>query len=303
MIKKPQQKQRVIIILGPTSAGKTALSIHLAKKFNGEVISADSRQVYKGLNLGTGKVTKREMANIPHHLLDVIDPKKQFSAADFKEQSETAIKDIVARGYLPIVAGGTGLYADTLAGTVILPGVPPNEKLRIKLEKYTKERLLKMLKKMDPVRAKNIEPQNKRRIIRAIEIAKTLGKVPKQKKGASSYEILWLGIDLPDNVLKQRIAIRIKERLRQGMVAEAKRLYAHGLTYKRMEALGLEYRYLAHLLKKRITKVEFKEQLNSAIWQYVKRQRRWFKRNKEIQWFSPKEHKKIEARILKFLHT
>lgn len=296
-----KQKHKILILLGPTSSGKTSLAIHLAKHFDGEVISADSRQVYKGLNLGTGKVTKREMAGVPHHLLDVQSPKRTFSASDFKAYARKAITDIISRNKLPIVAGGTGFYTETLAGNVTLPEVPPNEKLRAALEQKSTAQLFALLKQLDPHRAKTIEPDHKRRLIRAIEIAKALGSVPPTKRGDTPYDILWIGIDLPDSILKEKIHMRLKERIRQGMLAEGKKLHAQGLSYKRMEALGLEYRYLALFLKGKLTREEFEAQLENAIWKYVKRQRRWFRRNKDIQWFVPKKVREIEKKVKKFL--
>ena len=279
--------QKVIAIVGPTASGKTALSIFLAKKLQGEIISADSRQVYKGLNIGTGKVTKLEMASIPHHALDVVSPKKQFDASDFVQKGEQAITMIYHSEHTPIVVGGTGFYIDTLLGRMTLPEVAPDEKLRTQLEKRNVTQLFLMLQKLDPRRAKTIEPQHKRRLIRAIEIAKALGQSPlpqSQKK----YEVLWLGMSLAPAQLQKNIHTRLHARLRQGMIAEAKRLHQGGLTYKRMEALGLEYRYLALLLQKKITRAQFEKELESAINKYAKRQIRWFKRNPEIKWVKNK---------------
>src|SRR6185437_462329 len=171
---------KVIAIVGPTSSGKTALSVWLAKRIKGvacagaEIISADSRQVYKGLNLGTGKVTRKEMAGIPHHLLDVANPKKVFSASDFKRLGERALVGIFKKQKTPLVVGGTGLYADVLLGRMVLPEVPPNPKLRAKLEKKSAAQLFALLKKKDPERAANIEPTHHRRLVRALEIAGAL---------------------------------------------------------------------------------------------------------------------------------
>ena len=270
-------KPKVIAIVGPTASGKTGLGIYLAQKLKGEVISADSRQVYKGLNIGTGKVTKKEMAGVRHHLLDVASPKKQFTVDDFVKRAETALKKIEA----PIVVGGTGLYVDMLLGRMSYPNVAPNPKLRAELEKKSVKQLFAQLKKLDPRRAATIEPEHKRRLIRAIEIAKALGKNPLPSP-EPKYEVLWLGLNPKD--LQKNISKRLKARIKAGMVAEAKRLHKAGLSYKRMEELGLEYRYLARLLQKQLTQAEFETQLERAINQYAKRQYRWFKRNKDIKW-------------------
>jgi tRNA dimethylallyltransferase len=282
------QKQKIIAIVGPTSSGKSALGIFLAKKIKGEVISADSRQVYKGLNIGTGKVTKKEMAGVPHYLLDVASPKRVFTASDFLNKGERAVRKISKNGNVPIVVGGTGLYADVLLGRVVVPEVPPNPVLRAQLEKKSVAQLFAMLKKKDPVRAANIEPDHKRRLVRALEIAATLGKNPNKKEalGATStkYNVLWLGLNPGKKILEKNIRTRLAARFKQGMLTEAKRLHAEGLSYKRMEALGLEYRSMARYLKKEISREEMAEQLERAIQKYTKRQMRWFRRNPDIRW-------------------
>lgn len=170
--------EKILVILGPTSTGKTALSIRLAKRLNGEVISADSRQVYKGLDIGSGKVTKREMKGVPHHLLDIANPKNVFSADDFVKAGRAAVADIISRGKLPLVVGGTGFYIDALLGTIPLPDVAPNPKLRKTLSGKELAWLQARLKRLDPARAKTIDMKNPVRLIRAIEIATALGKVP-----------------------------------------------------------------------------------------------------------------------------
>jgi tRNA dimethylallyltransferase len=293
-------KPRVVAIVGPTSSGKTALGIYLGAKLGGEVISADSRQVYKGLDIGTGKVTKKEMAGVPHHLLDVASPKRVFSADDFKKLGERAIALIYRSKKIPIVVGGTGLYADVLLGRMALPEVPPNPKLRTKLEAKSVEELYALLLKKDPERAKNIEPMHKRRLVRALEIAEALGKNPSKASAMDGlpnnmlpYEVLWLGLNPPQNILNKKIVSRLHARLKAGMIAEAKKLHARppaggGLSYKRMEALGLEYKSLARFLQNKITKEEMVAELERAIPHYAKRQQRWFKRNPSIVWIKNK---------------
>ncbi len=293
---------KLIVILGPTATGKTALSIELAKKYNGEIISADSRQVYKGLDLGTGKVTKKEMAGIPHHLLDVADPKKQFSVAQYITLAEQAIGDILSRGKLPIICGGTGLYIDMLINGTVLPEVPPNEKLRSKLAKKSAEQLFEMLKKIDPARAKTIDQNNPVRLIRAIEIAKAIGKVPTIKNNKPKYDVLKIGLDTDDVNLKSRISTRLKARIDAGMIHEATSLHTKGLSWKRMEELGLEYRAMARLLTKKIAREEFEQNLATDSWQYAKRQRTWFRRDKTIAWLDPTK-KSAEKAAFRFTKT
>src|SRR3989344_5799841 len=258
---------KIIVVLGPTATGKSDLAVTIAKKFNGEIISADSRQVYTGLDIGTGKVTRREMQGVPHHLLDVVSPKKQYTPAQWKNAAERVAQDIIAQGKLPIICGGTGQYIDALVYNISFPEVPPDKKLRARLEKLSSEKLFAMLKKLEPIRAENIDAKDPRRLIRAIEIATALGHVPHLETGRpSDYDMLFIGLDMDDEMLRARIKARLLARLRQGMVAEAKRLYAQGVSWKRMEEFGLEYRYLSQYLCGKISRAELVEQLNFAIW-------------------------------------
>ncbi|MEI7719861.1 MAG: tRNA (adenosine(37)-N6)-dimethylallyltransferase MiaA [bacterium] len=305
------QRPKVIAIVGPTASGKTSLGIFLAQKIKGvgcsgaEIISADSRQVYRGLNVGTGKVTKKEMGGIPHHLLDVCSPKKVYTAGDFKKDGEKALRDITTKNKIPIIVGGTGLYIDVLLGRIVLPNVPPNPELRKKLEKKSTEILFKMLQKKDPSRAADIEQKNeqnnKHRLVRALEIAEALGKSPSgfrtdtTGKENHACDVLWLGINPSKETLTSNIHARLLARMKAGMVAEAKRLHAPrlhrpadgngiGLSYKRMEELGLEYRSLARHLRGDTSHQEMLEELERAINRYAKSQGRWFGANKEICW-------------------
>lgn len=280
--------QKVIVIIGPTASGKSTLAIELAKKIGGEVISADSRQVYRGLNIGSGKVTKKEMSGVIHHLLDVENPKKTFTASDFVKLGRAAIKDISSRDKIPIICGGTGFYIDSLLGHISLPEVPPNPLLRKKLEKLTANELFIKLKSMDADRAKTIDAQNPVRLIRAIEIATELGFVPKIKKTHPLYHSLWIGINWPKEKLHERIHSRLLSRMKRGMIAEAKRLHASGLSYKRMEQLGLEYRSLARFLKDKINKIELENEIETGNRQYARVQMHYWKRNEKIHWLKPK---------------
>ncbi|MEK7093050.1 MAG: tRNA (adenosine(37)-N6)-dimethylallyltransferase MiaA [Patescibacteria group bacterium] len=302
------KKQKILVIVGPTASGKSALAVCLARKLNGEVISADSRQVYKGLDIGTGKITKREMKGVPHHLLDVASPKKQFTANDFARLARKKISMIYHTGKLPIIVGGTGFYIDSLVGRIVLPDVAPNKALRAHLAKKTTAQLFSMLKKRDPKRAAMLstpsERNNKVRLIRALEIAHALGRNPAPRSNLGTYDVLWLGIAPPDSKLRKNITIRLFARLRGarnnprlGMIREAGQLHAKGLSYKRMHELGLEYRSLARLLQKKITPAELEKELQSDIWRYARKQIGYWKRNKEIKWFDPKATGKIEKRV------
>lgn len=269
---------KIIVVCGPTATGKSDKAISLALQKNGEVISADSRQVYKGLDIGSGKITKKEMSGVPHYMLDVAAPTRTYSVAQFQKKATAHITDILKHGKTPIVCGGTGFYIDALIYGSDFPKVKANQQLRKALNKKTPEELFTILKKKDPRRAKEIDGKNKVRLIRALEIIETLGKVPKVSKKAR-YDVEWVYLDFPDDILKERIHIRLLKRMKQGMVREAEKLHAQGLSFSRMEQLGLEYKYLALLLQKKISKKEFLEQLESAIWHYAKRQRTWFKKH------------------------
>ncbi len=268
---------KIIVVCGPTATGKSDRAVSLALEKNGEIISADSRQVYKGLDIGSGKITKKEMKGVPHHMLDVASPLRTYSVAQFQKKGEACIQKIIAKGKTPIICGGTGFYIDALVSGAMFPKVKADPILRAKLEKKTVDELFSLLKKKDSLRAKTIDAHNKVRLIRALEIVASLGKVPLVKK-KKKYAIEWIYLDFEDAALKSRIHVRLLKRMRQGMVQEAQKLHTQGLSFKRMERLGLEYRYVALLLQKKISKKEFLEQLETAIWHYAKRQRTWFKK-------------------------
>lgn len=282
------KKPHIIVICGPTATGKTNYAIELAKKINGEVISADSRQVYKGMDIGSGKATVQETQGVPHHLIDVISPKKVFTVSDFQKLGTQAINDVIARGKVPIICGGTGFYIDALVNQSVIPNVPPNKKLRLELNKESAIKLFELLLRLDKRRAQDIDSKNKVRLIRAIEIAKTLGKVPKVSiNAAAKYDVEWIGIDRDDSVLKERIEKRLMERFDQGMIEEVQALNTSGISWRRLLSFGLEYRYITLFLQNKISKEEMIERLKTEIWQYAKRQRTWFKRNKDIKWIDP----------------
>ena len=238
---KSPVNRKIIVIVGPTASGKSALGVKLAKKLNGEIISADSRQVYKGLDLASGKITKKEMAGIPHHCLDLISPKTIFTAESYAKSAQKAVKDILKHGKTPIIVGGTGFYIDIAIGRMKTAGVAPDWKLRRMLEKKTAETLLKMLKKFDPARAKTVEPQNKRRLIRAIEVAKFSKKKGFKKQNILIYQyindadLVWLGIKIKPEELRKRINTRLEKRLKAGMINEIKKLRRQGVSWKRLD--------------------------------------------------------------------
>ena len=280
--------EKIIVIVGPTASGKSDLAVKIAKKYNGEIISADSRQVYKGLDIGSGKIAKEEMEGVEHYLTDVTHPETTFSVQDFKILATKAIEDIKNMGKIPIIVGGTGFYIDVLVTDVSLPEVPPNLELRQKLETLSTSELVKMLEQADKDRSQTIDKNNRIRLVRAIEIATALGSVPKiihhQK-----YDPIFIGIQWPKEVLNQRIYDRLMKRLHQGLIEEVQKLHNDGLSWERLFSLGLEYRYVSLYLQGKMNKEEMIEKLSTAIKQYSKRQMTWFKRNKKINWVHGEE--------------
>lgn len=301
-----KSKPKIIVILGQTSTGKSDFAVQIAKVIGGEIISADSRQVYKGLDLGTGKITKKEMRGIPHHLLDVANPKKVFTVSDYKKLTEKKITEIIKNGKVPIICGGTGFYIDAIVSGQIFPEVPPNKKLREELYRLNPIGLVRYLEKLDPERAKTIDKDNPVRLIRAIEIATALGAVPplSPRSDLGTYEVFKIGLTLPDELLKERIYRRILVRIKKGMIKEVENLHEGGLSWKRMDELGLEYRYISEFLQNKLTKPEMIEKLNKETWAYTKRQKTWFKRDKNTIWINPNEiHEQAKAlyKIKEFL--
>ena len=271
--------KKLIVVCGPTATGKSDLAVDIALEKNGEIISTDSRQVYIGLDLGTGKITTDEMRGTPHFMLDIVDPKSQYSVAEFQKQALSHIEDIWSRGKLPILAGGTGMYIDSLTHDIEFSTVKPNPELREELGKLGIGELQKKLQELDPGRFETIDTENPVRLIRSIEIATELGHVPKLKRlPRVNWDIEYICLDHADEVLKERIALRLDKRLEAGMLEEAIELNKQGLSYERMEELGLEYRFQAQHLQAKITYEEMKNLIRRESWKYVKRQRTWFKK-------------------------
>ena len=285
------QKKKIIVILGQTATSKSDLAIKIARKVNGEIISADSRQVYKRLDIGTGKITQKEMRGVPHHLLNVVNPRKKFTVAEYKKLADEKIVEIISRGKVPIICGGTGFYIDAITRGIIFPEVPPNNKLRKVLEKKTALELFKILQKLDKIRAKDIkeknEQNNKIRLIRAIEIAKTIGKTPKITEETPPYKFIKIGLYLPTPILKKKVEKRVRKMFQAGLLKEIKKLKKTGISEKRLKEFGFEYDNPTE------------EKVISETIKYAKRQMTWFKRDLEIKWFNPssKDFKKDLKRI------
>jgi tRNA dimethylallyltransferase len=293
-------RKKLIVILGPNASGKSTLAIRLAKNFDGEIISADSRQVYKGMDIGTGKVTKKERQRIPHYLLDVVSPKRRFTVAQYQKLALAAIKEIFKKGKIPILCGGSGFYIQAVVDGIVIPRVLPDWKLREKLSKKPPAELYKMLKNLDPVRARAIEKKNPRRLIRAIEIVlKTKKPVPQLEKKPLPYSILFIGIKKPPQELKKLIEKRLENRLKAGLIAEVKRLKKQGLSWQRLDDFGLEYRWVSRYLQKEISYQEMTKKLQKDIEHFAKRQMTWFRRDCRIHWI--KKYPQVKRLSRKFL--
>jgi len=292
--------KKLIVILGPTASGKSELAVKLAKKFNGEVVSADSRQVYQGMDIGTGKITKKEKQGIPHYLLDVASPKRKFTVAQYRDLALKAINKIFKKGKLPIFCGGTAFYIKAVIDGIVIPEVKPDWKLRKELEKKTVKELFCQLKKLDPKRAKTVEKKNKRRLIRALEIIiKTKKPVPVFQKRPLPYPVLMIGIRKGKEELKESIKNRLLKRLKKGMIAEVKKLRKLGLSWKRLEEFGLEYRYIAEYLQEKLNYREMVDKLQREIFQFARHQMTWWKSDQRIHWV--KNKKEAEKLVKDFL--
>lgn len=296
--------RKLIVIAGPTATGKTSLAVELAVKYQGEVISADSRQVYRGLDIGSAKVTTEEMRGVPHHLLDVADPTEVFSVSDYVEHGKKALEIVFDNGHLPIICGGTGFYIDALVYKNKLPDVPANDEFRKLLEERSAEELYEELLQKDSRRAQEIDMNNKVRLIRALEIYEALGHIPQVSSGYESpYDVLYICLERERDSHFTDIDLRITERLEQGMLDEVRELHESGVSWERLESFGLEYRYLAQHLQGKLSLEEAVELLSKETKKFVKRQYTWFKKNPNVVWFDPVMQKDaIMGTVAEFLN-
>ena len=291
---------KLIVILGPTASGKTDLAVFLAKKLKSEVVSADSRQIYKEMDIGTAKVTKKEMTGVPHYLIDIIPPNKTFTLAQYKIRTIKIIKDIQRRGKTPFLVGGTGLYIKAVVENLQIPKVAPNPALREKLEKKTNEELLKDLAKLDPQAAETIDRKNKRRLVRALEVCILSGKPfsALKIKGKPMFEVLQLGISVPRKTLYRRINQRVERQIKDGLIDEVKNLSRkYGWNLPSLSGIG--YKEFKPYFEEKITLREAKKNLKQNTRQYARRQMTWFRKDKSIQWI--KNAKEANRLIKKFL--
>ena len=294
-------KPKVIVICGPTASGKTALSIELAKKINGEIISSDSMQIYKDMDIGTAKPSKGEMQGIKHYMLDLVEPDKRYSVADFKKDAEKAIEDILTKGKVPIVVGGTGLYVDSLIYGIEYQELQFDEKYRKELEERVFNEGLEILyneaKQIDPQAMEKISHNDKKRILRVLEIYKATGKTKTEQEAESrkngvKYDYKVFAINMDREKLYERINKRVDIMIEQGLIQEVENLLKKYTVFP-TSMQGLGYKEVVEYLQGNISKEEMIEKIKMETRRYAKRQITWFKKNKETIWIGPQDLQKI----------
>ena len=279
----PADLPKMVVVAGTNASGKSALGVELAKRYGGEIISADSRQVFRRLDLGSGKITPEEMQGVPHHLLDVVNPGDFYSMADFQKQAYQAAEEILARGNVPFLVGGTGLYVAAVADGYQLSGKMPDLAYRAELETYTTEALYQML--LEKIPTTDVEPKNRNRVMRMLEKIHDGDDVTPSK--CPRFQTLKLGVTWPRDVLGQRIDARMTRRFREGMMEEVSTLLKEGVSEEFMLKLGLEYKLITQYLTGVIpSEDELNRLLAIAIKQFAKRQMTWFRRDQDIHWLA-----------------
>src|ERR1017187_849244 len=280
--------QNLVVIVGTNASGKSELGIRLANHLGGEVVSADSRQVYRGLDLGSGKITPVQAGTVKHHLIDVADVSEYFTLAQYQRAAYSAIDSISGAGKVPLLVGGTGLYISAVVEGYELVDVPPNYQLRTELESLSLTQLVERLVSCDPDAASRIDRNNRRRLIRAIEIASAGRAHSAARKSSPRYHCLQLGLTWPREILEERIEKRLRDRLTNGMIDEVAGLRSRGVSDTRLDKLGLECRYIARYLRGKLATLDdLRLELGIAIRQFAKGQLTWFKRDRRIIWLDP----------------
>ncbi len=304
---------KFIAVIGPTASGKTALGIFLAQKFKGEIISVDSRQIYRGMDIGTAKVEGAgkidengreyiEAEGVRHYGIDLAEPDKVFSVAEFKEYALDVIKEILSRGHLPILAGGTGFYVKAIVENLEIPKMAPDFFLRETLDKKSLADLVKQLRTVDPVSAEKVDLQNKRRVIRALEVALSTGVsfADNWKRGETLFDVLSIGISLPREVLYERIDARVEEQIKMGLVEETKKLIEKWLRWNLPSMTGIGYKEIGMYLREEISLERAKELIKFRTHDYARRQLTWFRKDESIQWIKDtSEAEKLAEEFLK----
>lgn len=304
---------KLLVILGPTASGKSDFSVALAHKFGGEIISADSRQIYKKMDIGTAKVpgqwqthpeTKEKVyiyKGIVHYLVDLVDPGQEFTLAQFQKMALEKIYEISSRSHLPMLVGGTGLYIHAVIDNLIIPAVPPHKKLRQSLESKTNQQLVAWLAKLDPLTARTVDPNNKRRLIRALEVCIWTGQPfsEQQKKGEPLFDVLQIGLEVPRSELHQRIAYRADKMMGAGLLNEVRALVKQRYGWQLPSMSGTGYRQFADYFKGKMSLEKAIELLERDTRRYARRQMTWFRRDERIKWV--KHEFEAEALVREFV--
>ncbi|WP_248733515.1 tRNA (adenosine(37)-N6)-dimethylallyltransferase MiaA [Neobacillus rhizosphaerae] len=302
-------KQKLLVIIGPTAVGKTKLSIEMAKRYNGEIISGDSMQIYRGMDIGTAKITKDEMEEIPHHLINIKEPSENFSVAEFQHLVRAKITEIAEKGKLPIIVGGTGLYIQSIIYDYQFSDVPGDETFRLKLEEREREigsnALYQELVKIDPDSASHIHPNNVRRVIRALEIFHLTGKTMQEFQSRQQPELLYntalIGLSMERERLYERINLRVDNMVKEGLIAEVKSLYDQDLReYQSIQAIG--YKEIYQYLDGYVTLEEAVENLKQNSRRYAKRQLTWFRNKMVVEWFDITDVNNFAKKIMEISH-
>jgi tRNA dimethylallyltransferase len=295
----PTERSKAIAVIGTNASGKSAAAVSLAGFFDGEVISADSRQVYKGLDIGTGKISLEEMRHVPHHMLDLVDLGGRFSVADFQAHAYLVMDQIISRGKVPFIAGGTGLYVRAVVEGYELVDAAPDFTLRENLERLSDSELHSLLRQHAQEAADTIDVRNRRRIIRAIEIFEKGVTYKTEHRNKPRYRFLQLGITWPREVLRQRIESRLRRRLDAGMIEEVQNVIGSGVSLDWLYGLGLEYRYVGRFLQGEYeNEDELFRELSTAIYRFAMRQLAWFRRDSSIIWLDTTGDYLSQARTL-----
>ena len=291
----PSKDKPLILIVGPTAAGKTALSLALAERFGGEIVSADSRQIYCGMDIGTAKATREEQSRVPHHMLDIASPDEWYTVAQFQDAAMQAIAAIHARGRLPFLVGGSGLYVRAVAEGLQIPRVPPSPELRAELEAQAAahpEALAERLRALDPDAAARIDPRNVRRVVRALEVCLLAGRPisEQQTRHRPALRMLWIGLTLPRPELYRRIDQRVDSMVESGLVDEVRTLAAHGYAWDAPAMTGVGYRQIGTYLRGESSLEEAVREIKRATRRFVRQQYNWFRLDDlRIHWLQSDE--------------
>ncbi len=298
---------KLILVVGATASGKSQIGVNLAKKYNGEIISCDSMQVYRDMNIGTAKITSEEMQSIPHYMIDIVNADAQFSVGEYASMADKAINDIISRGKVPIIVGGTGLYVDGILYPMTFGG-DKNIEIRAELESqfalYGKEYMHSMLAEIDPIDAQKIHPNNVKRVLRALEIYKTTGTCKsnlQEKNKDLKYEVCMIALDVDRNVLYQRIDTRVDKMFEIGLLNEVKQLLSNGVGFENQSMQAIGYKEFKNYFNATKTLEETVEIIKQNSRNYAKRQLTWFKKYDFAKWYNPSNILGIEKQVELFL--